>query len=247
MEFNESIANAISKLISTISSWALKYKNASLKGVALWLLPFAGIAVILLASYYTMGLLLDKREARKNLILAQNMDHRIETGPKLDSINEVVLNKLNADRVMTAEFHNSIKNNGGSDCIFFSERHERVNEERNIPYVTNNKKYDDRSTDDYPIICYLKHNTTFVGHLSQIYDIDKRYAHRMEEDSMIYCGMIYYHVAKWKPLMILSVSWRVGNEAYIAPVGKIKDILYYYGGQEAALLTFNVNDYGNTD
>ena len=238
MNLNESIANALSKLISTISEWAVNGKKSTLKGVLLFFLPFLLLGLLALGLMWGFDYMMDRREAQKEALLSQNMDHRIETSHILDSLNTVLQMKMDADRVMTAEFHDDLKNTGGSDCLFFSERHEVVNSTRNIPYVTLNKAYDDRSCADYPIIYRLKRRRYFIGSVEDMRNIDRRYANRMEEDSMGHCGVIYFHLPDGRPLLMLSASWRKGNEQFAPSEAEFKDALYNIGAQEAAILMY---------
>ena len=235
----EQKANAISTLIRTIAESTLLFKKATWKAVLLFLAPFAGLAAISVCTYFTIKYFTYVQKASQDKMLAVNMDKRLVSNHILDSLNNVLKDKLDADRVMTAEFHDELLNTGGLDCLFFSERHEVVNTARNIPYITLHKAYEDRSTADYPIVYYLRNNGFLIGDLNTFRNVDKKYANRIEEENMAYCGVIYMKMPNKKPLLMLSVSWAVGNEKYIPEDRVIRDALLSFGPQEAAQLMFN--------
>lgn len=245
------IFSSIGAFIQTISKSVLIFKKGTWKTVFMYLISLLGTAAILLASFWIFNAISVKNmqkayEQQQLKIETQkfaSMNARLEQDPIVDSLNVSLMNFLNADRVMTAEFHDGVVNSGRLDFVFFDERHETVNEAREVDYITVdangvlNTEFVGKSTQSYSIISYLKKNRIFIGTTEEFAKVDKRYAHRMMENGTVYAGIIYIESLD-RPLAMINVSWQEGNEQFIPSEDRIRRTLEMYAIKEAIQLTF---------
>lgn len=183
---------------------------------------------------------LEHNEKEKENKHAKSMERRRKVNPQVRSEILSAICELGAYRGMCAEFHNGKENADGLGFTHFTENYEEINPKYDLHYVASS--YENMRTSFYPICDYLHDDShdCLIGTVDDIKKIDPRYAANMEHDGMCFgaiCEVENVYNPN-RPLGILSISWRKGQEKDIPDVDKIEKILRECESDVKALLTF---------
>lgn len=160
---------------------------------------------------------------------ADGPEHYIHTFEIDQSINEELLNlleKVDADRVMMSSFHDH-EEGVLLGYLFYDEAYEQPNKKRHIQSVAS--QYQRERTSLTPFMSYMAKAIYKQGTYRQIYDIDMRYSHHMEEDGS-YFGAWYFIWSKTgRPIGVLTCAWNRENRRYIPTAETLEMEMRVYG------------------
>jgi hypothetical protein len=149
-------------------------------------------------------------EASDTQEVEANIQTRFNVSPQIDNEINILLEKLQADRIIISEFHNSVANIGNLHFAYFSATYEAIdNDNPKIEYLSN--QYQNINTSLFKITNYVYVHNFLSCTLNELKQVDPRYAIGCEQDDMHYFA---FHIIKsldGQPVGMIHVAWR--NEA----------------------------------
>jgi hypothetical protein len=136
-----------------------------------------------------------------------NINARFNVTPQIDNEINLLLERLNADRVIISEFHNSVANIGNLHFAYFSATYEAIDtDDPNVEYLSD--KYQNINTSLFKITNYVYVHNFLSCTLNELKQVDPRYAIDAEQDNMKYFA---FHIIKsldGQPVGMIHVAWR---------------------------------------
>lgn len=120
---------------------------------------------------------------------------------------------MGADRAFFIEYHNSVKSLEGAPFAYGSMNFEEVDE--SADYISD--EYSEFMLTKYKFIKYLYDTLIFVGPLSNLEEIDRRFYLKLYSDEISYIAMIEVEGVD-QPIGVLGVTW--GKETEIKKLNK---------------------------
>jgi hypothetical protein len=149
-------------------------------------------------------------EASDTQEVEANIQTRFNVSPQIDNEINLLLERLNADRVIISEFHNSVANIGNLHFAYFSATYEAIDtDDPNVEYISD--RYQNINTSLFKITNYVYVHNFLSCTISELKQVDPRYAIDAEMDNMKYFA---FHIIKsldGQPIGMIHVAWR--NEA----------------------------------
>lgn len=150
----------------------------------------------------------------------EDLSIRDMVSPKIQKRLSALVYKLDCDRAFVIELHNGKKNATDLPFKYFDMTYEEVNEGKHIKHIS--QHFIDVMTTHYKLPFYLAANTYFFGKVSDLEEIDKRFAANFEEHRGAYLAMITLRV-NGEEIGFLGVAYE--NENYKVDENKVKGVL----------------------
>lgn len=245
-QMNERLVATLGKLVKVIKNGIQQIGNINPKyTVNTFLIAFLGLVLFFLFNWFKNEQTVEivNKAVERVLIQSQKADekrdsiramvdgpqHYIHTMDVDHTINGELgelLNEVDADRVMLSSFHNH-QEGVMLGYVYYDEAYEAVNKKRHITEVA--QQYQNVRTSLTPFAGYMKKATYWQGTYKEVYDIDMRYSHHMEEDGAFFGAWYFIWSETGMPIGILSCSWHKDNRRYIPTAHDIEMAMKVYG------------------
>ena len=111
---------------------------------------------------------------------------RLENNPKIANALTKALYELNADRISILEMHNGKENPSDLPFVYCDMTYEET--KGKIPYVSD--EYDQMNMGKYHFFNYMMEERVFVGNVDEIWNIDKKFASKIQTNDTQYLAMV---------------------------------------------------------
>ena len=111
---------------------------------------------------------------------------RLENNPKIANVLTKALYELGADRISILEMHNGKENPSDLPFVYCDMTYEETKDK--VPYVSD--EYDQMNMGKYHFFNYMMEERIFVGKVDEIWDIDKKFASKIQTNDTQYLAMV---------------------------------------------------------
>lgn len=153
-----------------------------------------------------------------------NLAIRDHVSPQISTNLRRMLYSLGADRAFVIELHNGKKNATLLPFKYFDMTYEEVNEERAVPYISQN--FMNIMVSHYKLPYYLADNSYFVGGCEELSEVDSRFCSNFERFNGKYIAIVIMR-NNGKNIGFIGVSYDDGTQIPTNPNEVRQRILSY--------------------
>lgn len=187
-------------------NWVEKFLGL-LSKYGFWKILWAtiGVAIVSILLYFAFNWeeAFKLYDAWKSRMHDDNMELRVENGPKVQSLIDKLTYKVNASRVLVLELHNGVTSGGGLPFTKCSATYESLN----IAVSPVAEQYQEVNMSLMPFTNFLFEHGYWCGDTEELLDIDKALYHKMKSNKTDHFAACMIEGVNDKAIAFLIVSF----------------------------------------